>query len=129
MDRFPTAGAFGSALTDPGFRHGDVPAASRAEVKRWRRAAASATGAAAVTTLLWIGSTLGPGPAEPVDQLVFSLGTGQSLGQFRSFGLAPDGSFLVYQGPGGDGPARLWRRDWQVLEPTLVLAAEGGVSM
>ena len=134
-DRFATAEAFATALTDVGFRYGydtTGDGAGRASPAA-RRAALAAT---AVLSLLagaagW--ALLGPRSAAPVSRYAVALPDGHD--PTRDFGsniaLSPDGSRLVYVGPsaaGGRGGQQLWMRRRDQLDPTPLPGTEAAES-
>jgi serine/threonine-protein kinase len=115
-DRFETAQAFGAALADPGYRHGERGGATgtaTAARPRTRDPVFLAVGAAAVLAvagLVWMGLNRAAGPAGPVtydvalpDSAPLAI-TGQ-----QPFSVARDGRFVVYQALEKDGSA-LWYR-------------------
>jgi len=111
-DRFETARAFADALENPGFTaaatlsagQSAVPAAGPASWRRflWPGVAALLAGAA-----LW--GWLRPAPRPPVARYGLAFPPGQELldGVQPSFGVAPDGSWIVYDGHAASGN-QLW---------------------
>jgi len=113
-DRFATAAEFAEALSSNAYTRpmtAFVAAASPVS-HRWRRVAlaAGALAAVAVAAALW--GWLRPEPPRPVSRYGLAFADGQApLGRVV---ITPDGSRLVYQGPGDSGQRRqLWvkRRD------------------
>ncbi|NNM31971.1 MAG: protein kinase, partial [Gemmatimonadetes bacterium] len=114
-DRFQAAADMARALGDPDFRHGPAEAADSA--RRWkRRFAAAAVGALTFATL-WARGLGAPDPPAPVIRYIQDFPTGQELsdGPGHTVTLSPDGSLLVYPGPG----PQLWvrARDQPLGEP------------
>ena len=130
-DRFTGAQDFARALSDPGFRHGELAAAGAAGGGGpWKRLTVIGWSVAALA-LGW--SFLRPEPlATPlaVERFVAPLGDGQeptATGN-QAFSLSPDGSLLVYRGlPGGGGGQLLLVRRWNALEPSPIRGTEGGL--
>ncbi|HEX5818169.1 MAG TPA: protein kinase [Gemmatimonadales bacterium] len=113
-DRFATAAEFAEALSSTAFTRpmtAFVPTASPAS-HRWRRVALAtgAVAALAVAAALW--GWLRPEPPRPVSRYGLAFAEGQApVGRIA---ITPDGSRLVYQGPGDSAQQRqLWvkRRD------------------
>ena len=124
-DRFTGAQEFARALGDAGFRHGDVAAAGVAVgVGPWNRLTIAFAGVAGLLalTLGWL--VLKPDFSAPVERFSSPFFEGQApTGPFE---LTPDGSALVYVGPGasGDG-SQLWIRSWNELEARPIPGTEG----
>jgi Tol biopolymer transport system component len=127
-DRFATAAEFGKALQDPGFRHG-AAADLRADAGPWKAAAIAASVAAVAFAAIAAASLLarGDGPA-PVARYAIALleGHDPSRSQGDNLAIAPDGSSIVYAGPGVDAgtPLQLWHRPRDVLEPSPISGTE-----
>ena len=110
-DRFESSAAFARALADPGFHSGGsmAAAADRAPVwQGWKRTAIAcavvAAGLAAVSGWALVHSDttptdIGLPPNAPI----------QMAGQFRTYAVSHDGSFVVYLARIGDG-TQLWYR-------------------
>jgi eukaryotic-like serine/threonine-protein kinase len=121
-DRFASAADFAAALTSAGFT---VPmtAASHAAAPRdgrWNRLGLLGWGvaAAAVVAALW--GWLRPEPPRPVSRYGLAFADGQA--PLGGFAITPDGSRLVYQGPGDSVQQRqLWvkRREEYSAAPLL----------
>ena len=132
-DRFRSAGAFAGALADPGFRHGAETGAAIAG-SRWKRVAVGLTALAAVLVavagaLAW--ALLRPAAPVPVTRYGLAFAPGQKpIDQgFPSMALAPDGSSIVYVGPGpGSSGQRLWVKRRDQLEPTALAGTDGAVA-
>jgi eukaryotic-like serine/threonine-protein kinase len=108
-DRFDTADDFARALRDSSFRYGVEAASVGADVRTWK-AAAGMVGAIAVAlaaALTW--NSLHPPPSPPVSRSILGFAPGQEPWDLTSttLALAPDGSFIVYVGP-GEGSSQLW---------------------
>jgi len=131
-DRFETAKEFAEALTNPAFMLPVTQAtavAGAAAAGPWRRVS---LGLAAIATLL-LGTTfwgwLRPEPAPGVARYGLAFPPGQELTNVtqQSFALAPDGSWIVYDGPAESGP-QLWikRRDEYAATPLTGTNNQGG---
>ncbi|MEJ2207269.1 MAG: serine/threonine-protein kinase [Gemmatimonadota bacterium] len=126
-DRFTNAQDFTRALEDPSFRHGVGATADTAVSNEgWKRAT---VGLAAATVVLGAGllwSAFGRSVAPPeVQRYASPFLQDQEPDNLivEFFGLAPDGSLLVYR----SGSA-LWVRRWRDLEAVPVRGAAGGWS-
>jgi serine/threonine-protein kinase len=113
-DRFATAAEFAEALSSTAFTRpmtAFVPAASPAS-HRWRSVALAADTLAALAVAAALWGWLRPEPPRPVSRYGLAFAEGQApIGRIV---ITPDGSRLVYQGPGDSGQRRqLWvkRRD------------------
>jgi serine/threonine-protein kinase len=130
-DRFPSAAAFGAALANPAFAT-TAPAmtmtspAARPRRHRWPVAvvAPSVVAVLALAVAAWALTRRQPEP--PVRRYGLALPASQAPLPDRPFALAPDGSSLVYVGPGDGGTSQLWvkRRDRYEATP---LAGTTGV--
>ena len=113
-DRFESTGELALALKDESFRHGeDVGAEAGARAGGLWKPAAIAAGVVAVIALglvAWL--TTRPPDPQPTLRTVYGTLEGQEiqdqLHHVASF--APDGSLLVYEGPGPNG-TRLWLKE------------------
>ncbi|HEV8357324.1 MAG TPA: protein kinase [Gemmatimonadales bacterium] len=120
-DRFETAAAFAQALGDPAFHTvtGIAAGAGAASTVRSRRAVIALAALAVVLLGVAAWSWLRPRPAPPVIRYGLALPSSQApvIGSAAPT-PAPDGSFLVYVGPGDAGP-QLWmkRRDSYAAVP------------
>ena len=115
-DRFTGAQEFARALGDAGFRHGEEALAGVAiGVGPWNRLTVVMTALFAVTALTLGWSLLRPVPPAPVERFESPFREGQApTGPFE---LTPDGSALVYVGPGESGEGtQLWIRNWAELD-------------
>ncbi len=129
-DRFETAAAFAAALGDPAFHTVEGTAAGAwVGEKGVSRRAFMATGGTAVlllAALLW--SWFRPRPAPPVIRYGLSLPASQSpvIGSAAPT-PAPDGSFLVYLGP-GNGGNQLWMKRRDSYTATSIPGSTGAQS-
>ena len=122
-DRFATAAEFAAALADPGYwsktsamvSEGHAPARSWSPVT----VAGWALAAVALTAALW--GWLRPPPPRPVVRYTMALPVGQELANARGtrIAISPDGSRLVYSGPGAEG-SQLWLRNRSQLNATPI---------
>jgi serine/threonine-protein kinase len=136
-DRFATAAQFAEALTKPGLATVPTrsateshPAAGRglargrlAVLAPWVVAALAVAGAA-----LW--GWLRPAPAALVNRFAVLLRPSEALrpaATAANVAISPDGTRLVYLGPGETG-TRFWVRDHDKLRPTPIPGTENGVS-
>ena len=114
-DRFTSAQEFGRALTDPGFRYGELAGAgiAGAAVGPWNRLTLAFAAFAAVTTLVLAWSFLRPQQPATIASFTLTLSENQGLspGQGVNLALSPDGSRIVYR-----GPTQLWQRPLSQLE-------------
>ncbi|MCZ6858634.1 MAG: protein kinase, partial [Gemmatimonadetes bacterium] len=131
-DRFGTAKEFAEALTNPAFT---LPATQASAVGSapasgpWNRLS---VGLAAIVTLLlgtMLWGWLRPEPAPGVARYGLAFPPGQELTDVRnqSFALAPDGSWIVYDGPAESG-SQLWikRREEYSATPLPGTNNQGG---
>ncbi len=130
-DRFTGAHGFAKALTDPGFQHGAGGVASAGAVAgKWRRIGLAASAAAVVLAgvALWLGTR--PAPPAPIARYQMELPAGHNPA--RAYGdnlaVAPDGSSIVYVGPGGQG-TQLWIKRRDQLAPAPINGTEGAFSL
>ena len=114
-DRFDSAKAFAEALGNPGFQTATTAmmgaGGTLVDGGRWRRIALGAGAIAAVCAGLALWGWFRSGPKLPVLRYNMALPAGEQLAQTRGqrIALSPDGSRLVYVGPGPDG-TQLWSR-------------------
>jgi len=123
-DRFTGAQDFAKALADPGFRHGEVATTEvGAGVGPWKRLTMAMTGVAALFALAFGWSLLRPEPPEPIARFPSPFLEGQApIGPWEP---TPDGSALVYTGPGPSGAgSQLWIRRWENLSATPIPGTE-----
>ncbi|MGD8322178.1 MAG: protein kinase [Gemmatimonadota bacterium] len=129
-DRFTGAQEFAKALADPGFRHGtESPTALGG--RRWKDVAVVATMLAGVFAVALAWALLRPAAPLPVTRyrLTFTAGGGLRPLASRQFALAPDGSWLVYTGPGSDTTKnQLWVKARDRVEATPLAGTDGAES-
>ncbi|MGK7311457.1 MAG: protein kinase domain-containing protein [Candidatus Longimicrobiales bacterium M2_2A_002] len=111
-DRFESTADFAKALQDPSFRHGEEAETAGASAGRWRVVALAAAGLAVVALGGWLWGATRSSERPPTMRSVFALLSGQEILDrlYKIASFAPDGSFLIYHGPGADGP-QLWIKD------------------
>ena len=123
-DRFTGAQDFAKALADPGFRHGELAERGvTAGVGPWKRLTIAGWSAAAVFAMALGWTLLRAEPPRPVERFESPFRDGQRPVIFdpESFSLSPDGSMVVYQGPGpSGGTIQLWVRRWDDLDAAPV---------
>ena len=131
-DRFASAAAFAGALADPSFRHAGsedtavVPSRTGAKWKRAAMVLALAVVAAAVGATggraLWRtdpgARDVGLPPRAPI----------QMAGQFRTYAVSRDGSFIVYLARVGDG-TQLWYRSLSGTDAHPIPGTDGAGGM
>ncbi len=130
-DRFRDAAGFIRALDDPTFRHGLRRSPEVRGGTGWWRVAAVGF---AVTTMLFAGlwrsatraPTAAPSGAPETFEAPFRTGQEPTNAAPGSFALSPDGSLLVYQGPGEPGATPLWVRRWDDPQATVLPGSDGG---
>jgi len=132
-DRFSGAQDFARALSNPGFRYGEVAGiGAGAAAGRWSRLS---IGMAAVATLFAVSTAwlaLRPAPPEPVRNVErfavpFLEGQEPIGGGARVFDLSPDGRMLVYLSSQGAAASLMVRR-WDDLTATPVRASTVGLA-
>jgi serine/threonine-protein kinase len=132
-DRFRSAGAFARALADPGFRHGAEAGAVGAS-SRWKRLAVGSIALAGVLAIVAGGlawALLRPAAPAPVTRYALAFTPGQQPvdPERPSMALAPDGSSIVYVGPGvSSSGQRLWLKRRDQVEPTALAGTDGAVA-
>ena len=128
-DRFTGAQDFAKALADPGFRHGEsVEAGVAAGVGPWKRLTIAGWGAAAAFAVALGWTLLRPEPPRPVERFESPFRDAQGPVVFtqQSLNLSPDGSMVVYRGPGpSGGTIQLWVRRWDDLDAVPVRGTVG----
>jgi Tol biopolymer transport system component len=125
-DRFESAKAFAHALADPAFRAaGSVDAApDRRHVGRGWRQAAAALGVTAVGLVALTGWALWRTDPNPRDVGLPPNAPVQMAGQFRTYAVARDGSFVVYVARVGEG-TQLWYRSLHSPDIRPIPGTEG----
>jgi serine/threonine-protein kinase len=128
-DRFETASQFAEALTNPAFafRTSAVQAIERtARAELWRRYAWPAAAVLFLGLAIWRGL---PEPPDPVARYGLAFPPDQQLVDVfhPTFAFAPDASWIVYVGPGGNG-GQLWVKRRDEYRATLISDTEGAVS-
>ena len=133
-DRFTSAAEFAAALGDPSFTYEarartSVAASTPEPVATpvtmpgpWNRLTIGMTTLAALFAVAFAWSLLRPEQPRQVGrfELTFSEGQELSIGNGINVALSPDGSRLVYPGPG-----ELWQRRLNQLEPEPIPGTEG----
>ncbi len=129
-DRFASAQEFAGALGDPGFRHGGEAVAVGAAPQGglWKPMSLVLSLSTLIFAVGFGWLLLRPEPSRPLAQFEspFREGQGPTRLNDYDFNLSPDGSMLVYLGPGA-GRNQLWMRRWGDLEATPVRGTEGAV--
>jgi len=131
-DRFTSAQEFARALGDEHFRYGEAAAgvgagAAVTHVGPWKQIAIGAITVAAVTTLGFGWSLLRPETPPPLARFSSPFEEGQ-LPTAAYMDFTPDGSALVYVGPGESGQGtQLWIRRWADLDATPIRGTEGAI--
>ena len=127
-DRFSAAEDFGRALNDPGFRYGEPAGAGAAgSPGPWKplTVGAGVVAVAALGLAGWALSRDGQAGAVPLN-VMLDLPADQGFVGYGSFDLSPDGSFMVYQGPGDRG-GQLWIRRFSELDAEPIPGTTDGV--
>jgi serine/threonine-protein kinase len=125
-DRFESSAAFARALADPAFRAGDSVAAASGERHvglAWRRAAVAIALLAAGLGAL-AGWALWRTDPNPRDVGLPPNAPIQMAGQFRTYALARDGSFVVYLARVGEA-TQLWYRSLRGTDAHPIPGTEG----
>ena len=128
-DRFTTVQEFAKALTDSGFRHGEEAAAGvMAGRGQWTPLSISLGVLAITASAVAAWSLLRPEAPQPVAQFESPFREGQEPLFFGAadFNVSPDGSMLVYTGPGEETPWQLWVRRWDNPDASPVRGTERG---
>jgi eukaryotic-like serine/threonine-protein kinase len=128
-DRFPSAGAFASALADPDFRYGNGVVHRAVASGPWNRLS---MGLAVVATLLfltsvWSVSRLLRRDSRAVARFIVTPPEAQRLVRASGVDIAlnPGGTRIVYVGVAPDGNTQLWQRRLDDLEATPIAGTEG----
>ncbi len=128
-DRFSSAEGFATALRDRGFRYGpDEDGGAASHEGRWRRVAVAAVAVATLASAVAGWGILKSRTPLPVARYSLRLPDGHDIGQIHGSNLAvsPDGSRLVYVGPGASGRSQLWLKTRDELDPTPLPGTENG---
>jgi len=132
-DRFGSAAEFASALGNPGFATraaASVAGGGRAASPRARALVGGLSLLALASTALAAWALLRPTPPAPVIRYSMGLPPSQAMRQGipgANLAFAPDGSRLVYVGP-GEGGDQLWVRDRDRLDATPLPGTIGATS-
>ena len=125
-DRFPQAGAFAGALTNPAYASTGTAVHAPAGPPAPRPAALVAlavTTVAALAVAAW--ALLRTAPAPAVTRVSVYLPQGQAFAGAATFDLSRDGSLMVYEGPTEAGGTQLWLRRWDALGAAPIRETEG----
>ena len=117
------AGVEAVALLGGGRRRAGAPSAGS-----WKWVAGALAGISVLLAAAWISTLRRPEPPGRVERFVSPFRAGQHPLLFgaTSFNLSPDGSTLVYRGPGEGGSGnRLWVRRWTELDAVPLRGTEG----
>jgi len=126
-DRFTSAADFSAALTNPAFSlptTGPKAAAGGGAGGAWNRLSIGLVVALAFATMLALGGWLRPEPPGPVSRYAITFPPGQEL--MGEFDIAPDGSWIVYEGPGAtEDDTRLWVKPRESYLATPLAGTDG----
>jgi serine/threonine-protein kinase len=131
-DRFTSAREFAEGLTNPAFTLSQASAAGATNVaaSRFSRLAIPLAIGLVLALALAAWGWFRPAPPETVARYGLAFPPGQELfdSPNPSFALAPDGTWMVYDGPGGSGGQQLWakRRDAWLAVPLAGSEHRGG---
>lgn len=130
-DRFTGAQEFAKALGDSGFRHGvEVALGMAAGRGQWTPLAISLGALALVFGVVAAWSFLRPQAVMRVERFESPFRDAQGPIELGgdAYALSPDGSMLVYRGPGEQsGVDQLWVRRWEDLDATPIRGTDGGI--
>ncbi len=132
-DRFGTAAEFAAALADAKYASATTvasPAAPSPTKRRWSAVPLAALGIAGVATIAALWGWLRPAPTPLVNRFSLLFRPAEGLRPSATAGniaISPDGTKLVYIGP-GEGGTRLWLREHDKLRPTPIPGTDGAVS-
>jgi Tol biopolymer transport system component/tRNA A-37 threonylcarbamoyl transferase component Bud32 len=132
-DRFSTAAEFAAALGDAKYASATTvasPAAPSPTKRRWSAVPLAALGIAGVATIAALWGWLRPAPTPLVNRFSLLFRPAEGLRPSATAGniaISPDGTKLVYIGP-GEGGTRLWLREHDKLRPTPIPGTDGAVS-
>ncbi len=126
-DRFASAADLSAALVNQGYTRAGAAAGVQASAtgRRWTPLAVAGWALAGVALVAALWGWLKPAPAPAVLRYAMALPDGEQLAETRGHRIAisPDGSRLVYVGPGPDGN-RLWLRSRNQLHATPIPGTE-----
>jgi len=127
-DRFASAAQFSEALAKRDFTTTMVSAATplTAEHRTWKGVALGAAAVAVAAISLFAWTWLRPEPARPVARYGLAFPPEQQIldESNPTFALAPDGSFIVYVGP-GEGGGQLWIKPRERYDATPLAGTAG----
>ena len=129
-DRFTDAHDLARALADPRFGYAETPrTAISADVEPWRRLSILGWSVAVLSTVAFGWSLSRPDPPGSVRRHSVALPDAEGLQNQRGtrLALSPDGSQMVYVGPGEEGGTRLWIRPEDQLNATPIPGTENGI--
>jgi len=126
-DRFASAAEFSAALANPAYARAGATAQVHGSVagRRWTPLATAGWALAGVALVAALWGWLRAAPAPVVLRYAMALPEGEQLADARGHRIAisPDGSRLVYVGPGPDGN-RLWLRSRDQLNAAPIPGTE-----
>jgi serine/threonine-protein kinase len=129
-DRFASCQAFGEALHDPSFRHGQDPTeAPLRSLRKWRAIAIASTASLALVVAFaaWATVLAPPEPAPEVVRFSIPFQTSESYATGRSqLALSPDGSHIAFIEQGA-APDRLKLRARDQIESWVVPGSVGAL--
>ncbi|MDH5284073.1 MAG: serine/threonine-protein kinase [Gemmatimonadota bacterium] len=128
-DRFATAAEFLAALGNTAFgpratASGAAPGQAGVAHGRPLPGRGAAVAIAVVATALAAWGWLRPGPERPVTRYGLAFAPGQE--PRGGFAFTPDGSRLLYQGPGDTGGAQVWVKERSEYLATPIAGTAGG---
>ncbi len=134
-DRFGSAAEFATALGNPGYATRttvarQLPGGAVGSSIRTRRLVGGLAAVALVSTAMAAWALLRPSPPRPVIRYSMGLPPGQAMRQGVlgiNIAISPDGSRIVYLGP-GEGGDQLWLRERDKLEATPLPGTLGAQS-
>ncbi|HET9294421.1 MAG TPA: protein kinase, partial [Gemmatimonadales bacterium] len=110
-DRFATAAEFAEALADSSYasKTAVMMAAAHGARRRWTPILVASWGIAAVAVIAALWGWFRPAPKPSVTRYGLGFPVGQAV--MGGIALSPDGSRLVYAGPGDAGSTQLWVKE------------------
>ena len=129
-DRFTSAEDFARALGEEHFRYGEPEAGVDAAADGpWKRLSLATTASTLVLAVVLAWALLRPETPAPLARFSSPFEEGQRPLDFSFVDFTPDGSALVYQGPGESGQGtQLWIRRWVDLDATPIRGTEGAAT-